>query len=165
MAQQTLASSANTDPPTFVAASLPATRKTPEGPRVVRVKGIPAGPIETAKKALGDYIREQLEDAEREKVKFRPTIVHACESNKLVGLVDFTSKELPAFLSNLWQRSPKKFIANDIPGFNIDRGPDDVTDLTFDTDFLGFTQLYDPSPLNEEVAEYNCLGSDLRDCC
>ena len=151
-------------PPELATSPSPARDKSskgPKGPRVVRVKGIPAGPVDPPKRALLNYIHGQLKADEVEEVKLKATIVHSCESDKLVGLVDFISPRLPSFLSLLWQRNPRKFVAHEVPGFKVD--PDDAPDLTFDADFLGFTQLYDPSPPKGEVAEHECISCRVNE--
>ena len=113
-------------------------------PTAVRVRGFPGLELETAEICLRRVINKEL-SAPSSDNSYELSFVPACDSkNELVALVDFRHG-LPEFLSQLRQNpldSWQVFVEelND--------------DLSFDSHFIGFTQLYGQDPSQVVSAEY-----------
>lgn len=104
---------------------------------VFRVTGLattqPDDVLDTALKAA---IHDNLLEEERSGIKIITAIVPSCydEEHERVALVEFRGG-VPKFLSEL--------VANPLGDWQVEM---DETDISFDSHFFGFTQLYTPKP-------------------
>lgn len=111
---------------------------------VFRVNGLPAsGSDEEINKALKNVIEESLEDDEKSKLITYAAIVPSCyNNNEKTALVEFCGG-VPAFLAEL--------VSDPLGDFQVEMGD---TDINFDQNFFGFTQLYTPQSGSPATAEY-----------
>ncbi|KFX90997.1 hypothetical protein V490_06147 [Pseudogymnoascus sp. VKM F-3557] len=112
---------------------------------VFRVTGLPASrPDDELKEALKVAIEDNLGADEQLKMTFDSAIVPSCYGNgEKVALVEFGSG-VPAFLSKLMVDPLNDPVHNPPDDWQIEL--DDDTDISFDKNFFGFTQLYAPKP-------------------
>lgn len=120
---------------------------------VFRVTGLPASrPDDELKEALKVAIDDNLGAEELSKLTFDAAIVPSCYGNvEKVALVEFRSG-VPAFLSKQMANPLDDPIHNPLDDWQIEM--DDDTDINFDRNFFGFTQLYAPKPGSPISAEY-----------
>lgn len=111
---------------------------------VFRASGLPATqPDDQLKASLKAAIVENLKAEEKATADFSVDIVPSCYDNALkVALVEFYSKP-PAFLSAVAEAQQNEE--------QIRMGE---SELNFDRNFLGFTQLYSPEPHSPTTVEY-----------
>ncbi|KFY04526.1 hypothetical protein O988_00716 [Pseudogymnoascus sp. VKM F-3808] len=112
---------------------------------VFRVSGLPASRSDDElKETLKFAIEDNLEADEQSKLTFHAAIVPSCYGNgEKVALVEFGSG-VPAFLSKLMVNPLDDPAHNPLDDWQIEL--DDDTDISFDKNFFGFTQLYAPNP-------------------
>ena len=111
---------------------------------VFRVTGLRTGQSDDALEAtLKAVINHNLSEEERSNITFDSSIVPSCYDveQKRVALVKFRDR-IPNFLSKL-KDDPSGDLAMEMDG----------TFINFDCHFLGFTQLYTPSPAELVTAE------------
>jgi hypothetical protein len=120
---------------------------------VFRVSGLPASRSDDElKETLKFAIEDNLEADEQSKLTFHAAIVPSCYGNgEKVALVEFGSG-VPAFLSKLMVNPLDDPAHNPPDDWQIEL--DDDTDISFDKNFFGFTQLYAPNPGLPVTAEY-----------
>ena len=112
---------------------------------VFRVTGLPASqPDDALNATLKATIDDNLLEEEKPKLRVSTVIVPSCYHNEQerVALVEFHGG-VPAFLSEL--------IADPLGDWQVEMGD---TDISFDSHFFGFTQLYTPKPDAPVAAEY-----------
>ncbi|KFY40005.1 hypothetical protein V495_05647 [Pseudogymnoascus sp. VKM F-4514 (FW-929)] len=119
---------------------------------VFRVTGLPASrPDDELKEALKVAIEDNLGADEQLKLTFDTAIVPSCYGNgEKVALVEFGSG-VPAFLSKLMVDPLNDPVHNPPDDWQIEL--DDDTDISFDKNFFGFTQLYAPKPGSPVTAD------------
>lgn len=111
---------------------------------VVRVTGLATTqPDDVLDAALKAAIQGNLLSDERSEIQITTAIVPSCydEEHERVALVDFRGRT-PKFLSEL--------VVNLLGDWQIEM---EDTDISFDCNFFGFTQLYAPNPDAPVAAE------------
>ena len=110
---------------------------------VFRVSNLPAlGSDIELRETLEAFVKDKLVDDEKSKPSFEVDLVPCCDGNNAkVALIEFKGG-VPAFLASL--------TANAMGDWQETMGN---TDINFDRHFLGFTQLYTPTPSLPITAE------------
>lgn len=110
---------------------------------VFRVTDLPAlGSDNELQETLKAIVDDNLVHDERSKLRFHIDLVPSCDDiNAKVALIEFYGR-VPAFLASL--------TGDTLGNWQVVMGD---TDINFDRHFLGFTQLYTPTPSLPITAE------------